>query len=72
MFVQTGEWIADRLESINVVLIGDNTDLNFAVASVLAPVIKYTPLHTPLILQQFKNKTINEIISEDGNDELGK
>eukprot|EP00210_Caulerpa_lentillifera_P000467 g450.t1 len=64
-----GKWVAEHLESINVVLLGDETNLNFALASMLAPVLKYSPLHTPLILRQLKNKTVNEIIAEDGGEE---
>lgn len=59
------------MQSINIVLVGDSTELNVAVASKLAPIIGYTPLHASSILEQMSKKTVEQLIKEDGEEELG-
>lgn len=66
-----GRTLSESLGSVNLVLIGDDTDINIAVASAMAPLLGYTPIHTQNIIEQLKNQSLEEFARSEGSSELG-
>lgn len=64
--------MAGCLDGVNLVLLGDNTGINVSVASLTAPLLGYSLVHTKEVIQKLKRQTVEQLIEADGESEFGK
>lgn len=53
-------------------MLGDNTSINIAAASLAAPLLRYTPVHTTQVIEQLKGQTVDQLIQAEGESMLGE
>lgn len=63
--------MSQSLGGINLVLLGDNSQLNGAVASITAPTLGYTPVHTIDVIEELKGQPVHSLIETEGESQLG-
>ncbi|GLJ12419.1 hypothetical protein SUGI_0190630 [Cryptomeria japonica] len=67
-----GTGVSALLKGTSVYLVGDSSEINWAVARELAVSLEYTPLQTGLLLEQATEKSIDNLLIDEGEDSVAE
>lgn len=62
------EGVSHLLKGVPVYIVGESSDINWAVARQLAEGLEYVPLQTGQLLEQAANKSLDNMLAEEGVD----